>query len=152
LKERKMVPKTAAKKPKVARKASPKKAVPLPAYGAKLLRQAIPLLELTPEETTLLWGIASRNETGARRKDKEPRGAAASPPPEVKATPAATANSAAGVQRENQLAKTQNAEDLKRLERLRRARSKAERESLHKKSGFTTFVTRAPGSFEGGKS
>ncbi len=145
------MPKTAAKKPKVARKASRKKVVPLPEYGAKLLRQAIPLLELTPEETRL-WGIASRNETGARRNDKEQRGAAASPPPEVKATPAATATSAAGVQRENQLAKTQNADELKRLERLRRARSKAERESLHKKSGFTTFVRRAPGSFEGGKS
>ena len=144
-----MVPKTAAKTPKVAKKASRKKAVPLPAYGAKLLRQAIPLLELTPEETTLLWGIASRNETGARRKDKEPRGAAASPPPEVKA---ATATAAADAQREKQLAKTQNAEDLKRLERLRKARSKAERESVHKKSKLTTFVRRAPGSFEGGKS
>ena len=146
-----MVPKTAAKKPKVARKASRKKAVPLPEYGAKLLRQAIPLLELTPEETTLLWGIASRNETGARRNDKEQRGAAASPPPEVKATPAATATSAAGVQREKKLGDKEKAAELKRFDRLHTARSKAERESLHKKSGFTTFVRRATGSFEGGK-
>ena len=143
-----MLTKTAAKKPKVARKASPKKAVPLPAYGAKLLRQAIPLLELTPEEATLLWGIASRNETGARRNNKEQRGAAASPPPEVKA---ATATAAADAQREKQLAKTEKDAELKRLERLRRARTKAERESLHKKSKLTTFVRRAPGSFEGGK-
>jgi len=147
-----MVFKTAVPETKAASKSSLKKPLRLPEYGAKLLRQAIPLLQLTPEEATLLWDIASRNDTGARRKDKAARGAAASPPPEVKATPAATATSAAGLQREKQLAKTQNAEDLKRLERLQRARIKSERESLHKKSGFTTFVRRAPGSFEGGKS
>lgn len=92
-----MVLKTAAQKTATASKSSLKKPLRLPEYGAKLLRQAIPLLQLTPEEATLLRAIASRNDAGARRKDKEPRGAAASPPPEVKA---ATATAAADAQRE----------------------------------------------------
>ena len=140
-----MVLKKAVQNAKAGSKSSPKKPLLLPEYGAKLLRQAIPLLQLTPEEATLLGDIASRN-------DKEPKGAKASPPQEVKAAPVATATSAAGLQREKQSAKTDNADELKRLERLRRARTKAERESLHKKSKITTFVRRAPGSFEGGKS
>jgi hypothetical protein len=147
-----MALKTTTQKPKVASKASRKKPLRIPEYGAKLLRQAIPLLQLTPEEATLLRDIASRNAAGARRRDKEPRGAEASPPQEVKAAPAATATTTAGLQGEKQSANTENADDLKRLERLRRARIKAERESLHKKSKLTTFVRRAPGSFEGGKS
>jgi hypothetical protein len=144
-----MVLKTAAQKTAGASMSGLKKPLQLPEYGAKLLRQAIPLLQLTPEEATLLRAIASRNDAGARRKDKEPRGATASPPPVVKA---ATATAAAEAQGGKQLAKTENDAELKRLERLRRARTKAERESLHEKSKLTTFARRAPGSFEGGKS
>ena len=147
-----MVLKKAVQKTKAASKSSLKKPLLLPEFGAKLLRQAIPLLQLTPEEATLLRDIARRNAAGARRKDKEPRGAEVSPPQEVKAAPAATATTTAGLQGEKQSANTENADDLKRLERLRRARTKAERESVHKKSKLTTFVRRAPGSFEGGKS
>lgn len=147
-----MVLKTTTQKPKVASKASRKKPLLLPEYGAKLLRQAIPLLQLTPEEATLLRDIASRNAAGARRTDKKPRGTAASPAPEFKADAVITAISTAGLQREKQSAKTQHPDELKRLERLRRARIKAERESMHKKSKLTTFFRRAPGSFEGGKS
>lgn len=149
-----MVLKTTTQKPKVASKASRKKPLPIPEYGAKLLRQAIPMLQLTTEEATLLRAIARRNDAGVRPKEKQLRHAESAPPSVVKAAPAApaaTSTTAAKAQCDKQLAKTRNTEELKRLDRLRRARIKAERESLHSKSKFTTYARRAPGSFEGGK-
>jgi hypothetical protein len=104
------------------------------------------MLQLTTEEATLLRAIASRNDAGSRHKERELRGAAATVPSEAKAT------TAAGARVEKNLRKTETAAELDRLERIRAAGIQAERESLHKKSKFTTFVRRAPGSFEGGKS
>jgi hypothetical protein len=133
-------------KPASARKAPRKKSLQLPEYGARLLRQAIALLDLTKDEERLLHEIARRNEAAGRGKTCGPK------LPDVATPQAPTPEPAAKKGRKNASVKTKDFEELARLERIRAERIQAERERVHKKSKFTTFVLRAPGSYEGGKS
>lgn len=132
-------------KPAAARKAPRKKPLQLPEYGARLLRQAIPLLDLTKDERLLLQGIARRNDAVGRVKTSEAKLAVVAPPqPPTPDPPAKKGRTKAHV-------KTKEVEELARLERIRAERIQTERDRVHKKSKFTTFVIRAPGSYEGGK-
>jgi len=111
--------------------------------GLSALETAIACLEITPDERVALNNVLESNlnilvqdGSSATEPQPKPRSAATSGVEDADLKPTT---------------KKQIAAERARIIRMYEQKAQAKRDEVHKRSGYTSYVRRLPGSFEGGK-